>query len=117
MAKSLEAAAYRLCSRCFSNDGLRLSAEEIGLLDDRICSNCRATDGRKLTRDLIYLLAYRFFVWGTLHRTPYGAAPLVQFNEHHAPDLVAASPWPEEDMQLIERAVGIGFFRYGQDSG
>ena len=111
--KAWEVAAYRLCSRCFSNDGLRLSAEEIGLLDNSVCPNCRATDGRKLTRDLIYLLAYRFFVWGTLHRTPYGAAPLVQFNERHAPDLVAASPWPEEDMRLIERAVGIGFFRYG----
>ena len=111
--KAWEVAAYRLCSRCFSNDGLRLSAEEIGLLDNSVCPNCRATDGRKLTRYLIRLLAYRFFVWGTLHRTPYGAAPLVQFNERHAPDLVAASPWPEEDMRLIERAVGIGFFRYG----
>ena len=111
--KAWETAAYRLCSRCFSNEGLRLSAEETGLLDNSACTNCRATDGRKLTRDLIYLLAYRFFVWGTLHRTPYGAAPLVQFNDLHAPDLVAASPWPEEDMRVIERAVGIGFFRYG----
>ena len=111
--KAWEAEVYRLCSRCFSNDGLRLSAEEIGLLDNSVCPNCRATDGRKLTRYLIRLLSYRFFVWGTLHRTPYGAAPLVQFNERHAPDLVATSPWPEEDMRLIERAVGIGFFLYG----
>ena len=112
--KAWEAAAYRLCSQCFSNEGLRLSAEEIGLLDDRVCPNCRATDGRKLTKDLIDLLAYRFFVWGTLHWTPYGAAPLVQFNNRHPPDLVAASAlWPEEDMRIIERVAGIGFFLYG----
>ena len=111
--KAWEAAAYRLCSQCFSNEGLRLSAEEIGLLDDRTCPNCRTMDGRKLTRDLIEFLAYRFFVWGTLHRAPYGAAPLVQFNDLHEPDIVSVFPWPEEDMRLIERASGIRFFHYG----
>ena len=111
--KAREATAYRLCSRCFSNEGLRLSAEEIGLLDHSTCPNCRVIDGRKLTRDLIELLAHRFFVLGTLHRTPYGAASLVQFNKHHAPDLVFVSPWPEEDMRLIEGEAGIGFFHYG----
>lgn len=113
MAEAWVQAAYRLCSRCFSNEGLRLSAEEMGLIDSSICPNCRTTDGRKLTKDLINLLAYRFFVWGTLHRTLYGAAPLVRFNEHHTPDLAVASPWPSEDMRLIERTIGIGFYLYG----
>ncbi len=111
--KAWEQAAYRLCSRCFSNEGLRLSAEEIGLIDSSVCPSCRMSDGRKLTKDLINLLAHRFFVWGTLRRTLYGVSPLVKFNDRHTTDLAVTSPWPSEDMRLIEKTVGIGFFHYG----
>ena len=108
-----EAFAYRLCSRCFLNEGLRLSAEELGLIDNVSCPNCRSREGRKLTRDLIEILAYRFFVWGTLNRTEYGAAPLVQFNHVHEPDIECDPPWPQEDARAIEKAIDVGFFLYG----
>ena len=58
--KAKEEFAYRLCSRCFLNEGLRLSAEEIGLIDNVPCPSCRSKEGRKLTKDLIEFLAYRF---------------------------------------------------------
>lgn len=111
--KAREALAYRLCSRCFLNEGLRLSAEELGLIDNVPCPNCRSREGRKLTRDLIELLAYRFFVWGTLHRTEYGAAPIIQFNHKHKPDIECGPPWPQEDTRTIEKAIDVGFFHYG----
>ena len=108
-----EAIAYRLCSRCFSNEGLRLSAEELGLIDNVSCPNCRSREGRKLTRDLIDCLAFRFFVWGTLQRQKYGAAPSVRFNRDHDPDIACGPPWPQEDARMIEKAIDIGFFHYG----
>ena len=111
--KAQELAAYRLCSQCFSNEGLRLSAKEIGLLDNSACPNCHAMNGRKLTKDLITALAHRFFVWGTLQRSEYGAAPLVQFNDLHEPDLEVGDPWLKADMRLIEKMASVGFFLYG----
>lgn len=108
-----EAISYRLCSRCFSNEGLRLSAEEIGLIDNVSCPNCRSREGRKLTRNLIKYLAYRFFVWGTLQRMDYGAAPLVQFNRDHDSEIEFGPPWPQADVRMIEKAINIGFFHYG----
>ena len=48
--KAQELTAYRLCSQCFSDEGLRLSAEEIGLLDNSACPNCHAMNGQKLTK-------------------------------------------------------------------
>ena len=105
--------AYRLCSQCFLNEGLRLSAEELGLIDNVPCPNCRSKEGRKLTRDLIELLAYRFFVWGTLHRTEYGSAPLIQFDHNHEPDIEYGPPWPQGDTRTIEKAIDVGFFHYG----
>ena len=111
--KAQELTAYRLCSQCFSDEGLRLSAEEIGLLDNSACPNCHAMNGQKLTKDLIKVLAHRYFVWGTLQRMNYGAAPLVQFNDRHKPDLEASTLWPETDMRLIEKTASVGFFHYG----
>jgi len=95
------------------NEGLRLSAEELGLLDNVSCPNCRSKEGRKLTKDLIECLAYRFFVWGTLHRTEYGAAPLIRINRDRESDIECGPPWPQEDTRTIERALGVGFFHYG----
>jgi hypothetical protein len=61
---------------------------------------------------VIAALAHRFFVWGTLHRCEYGAAPRVQFNQHQTTS-IDTSPWFEEDIKLIGRTIGVGFFYYG----
>ena len=90
-----------------------MSAEEIGLIDNVSCPNCHSREGRKLTKDLVEYLAYRFFVWGTLQRMEYGAAPLVQFNHDHAPAIEYGPPWPQEDARTIEKAINIGLFHYG----
>jgi hypothetical protein len=103
---------YILCSQCFQNQGLRLDAEKIGMDDSAPCKNCGSRVGRKLNSPSIAALAHRFFVRGTFHVCDYGAAPIVQFNEHRATD-INMSPWFEADLHLIEKAIRVGFFYYG----
>ena len=101
-----------VCSDCFHDEGLRLDAKVIGTPDNNICPNCGSTNGSKLNRDMLASLAHRFFVWGSLAKTEYGAAPLVQFNEHQQTS-IKVSPWLEPDLRLIEKELSVGFFRYG----
>ena len=101
-----------LCSDCFRDQGLRLDAERIGVENGSTCPNCGSTSGRKLSAHLVGELAHRFFVWGTLQRCDYGAAPLVQFNQHQ-PTSISTSPWFQEDIRLLENTIGVGFFYYG----
>ncbi len=105
-------AEFRVCSGCFRDEGLRLDAQRIGIADSTACSNCGAITGRKLDADRLAALAHRFFVWGSLLRCDYGAAPLIQFNQHQQTSITVPS-WLEPDMRLIERTLGVGFFHYG----
>jgi len=100
------------CSNCFSDSGLRLDAERIGQDSSVPCPNCGAADSKKLPLAGVEALAHRFFVWGSMWRSRYGAAPLIQFNEHQKTSIDIAS-WLAPDVQLIERLLGVGFFHYG----
>lgn len=100
------------CSECFNDRGLKLDAEQIGIEGVSSCPNCGSTEGRKLPKLGLEALAHRFFVWGSLLRHEYGAAPLIQFNEHHS-TCIDISPWLKRDVELIETLIGIGFFHYG----
>ena len=90
------------CSACFSDRGLRLDAEQIGQKIDGRCPNCGAPDHKKLPLAGLQALAHRFFVWGSLLKMRYGAAPLVQFNEHQQTSIDVA-PWLAPDVRLFER--------------
>src|SRR5438094_4051774 len=98
---------YALCSNCFHDQGLRLDAECIGIEDSSACPKCGAITGRKLTSKTAAHLAHRFFVWGTIQRLDYGAAPMVQFNEHQSTS-IDSSPWFAPDLHLFEDVLGIG---------
>ena len=100
------------CSECFRDQGLRLDAQLVGTEASEVCPNCGSIAGRKLDTDRLATLAYRFFVWGSLLRFDYGAAPLIQFNEHQKTSIALPS-WLQTDAQLIARILGIGFFHYG----
>ncbi len=99
------------CSYCFTDRGLHLDAEQIGIEDSSLCPNCGSTVGRKLPQAGLETLAHRFFVWGCLVRREYGAAPLIQFNEHRTTS-INVSPWLKRDIELIEHLLGVGFFHY-----
>lgn len=100
------------CSACFSDRGLRLDAERLGVIDTGACSNCDAIKGKKLSEEALGALAHRFFVWGSLWRCKYGAAPLIQFNLSQE-TCIDVSPWLAPDVKLFERLLGVGFFHYG----
>ena len=100
------------CSNCFSDRGLRLDAERIGQDVSGTCPNCGANGFKKLPVLGVGALAHRFFVWGSMWRARFGAAPLIQFNEHQQTSIDVA-PWLGPDVKLIERLLGVGFFHYG----
>lgn len=114
IAKILPAARPVLCSNCFVDRGLQLDAVRVGIINALPCPHCGARDSKKLTRYHVRVLASNFFVRGSTHRTKYGAAPVLQFNEHHYPrGDYNAPPWLKEDVELIERNGRIGIFHYG----
>lgn len=100
------------CSSCFTDHGLRLDAERLGIENRSPCSNCGALDGRKLDLPRLEHLAHSFFVRGTFQRFDYGAAPAVVFNRSQTTS-IAVAPWLESDVRLLERKLGVGFFHYG----
>jgi hypothetical protein len=104
-----------LCSNCFSDEGLKLDAIQIGILSGENCPNCKSKDGRKLDKETLEQLADRFFVRGTTTKFYYGAAPLLQFNElqYNNNCNVQLPSWLHQDKTLIENALKIGFFHYG----
>ena len=103
---------FLACSRCFTDHGLHLDAEQIGVEATSPCPNCGSVAGHKLTEAALNSLAYRFFVWGSLLRCDYGAAPLIQFNEQRNTS-IKVSPWLTTDIKLLERLLRVGFFGYG----
>jgi len=103
---------FPLCSNCFKDEGLKLDSKKIGIKSKRICPNCKSKNGKKLDLGLIEALAHRFFVKGTLFRTDYGGAPLIQYNDRQKTSV----KFPErlqDDVKLFERSLNIGFFHYG----
>jgi hypothetical protein len=100
------------CSACFTDRGLQLDAEQIGVNDAAPCPNCGSTSGRKLPMARLEALAHRFFVWGSLLRCEYGAAPLIQFNKKQR-TCIDVSPWLKKDLELFQQLLGVGFFPYG----
>ena len=69
-------------------------------------------DGRKLGADRLATLAQHFFVWGSVHRFDYGAAPRIQFNDRRKTDMDMPGSL-SADASVFEDALGIGFFLYG----
>lgn len=101
-----------LCASCFTDQGLRLDASEIGYVHALACPNCGAVESKKLNRYSLLHLASRFFVRGSVSRSHYGCAPLIQFNERRETDYEAPA-WLKRDVALISEKARIGLFDYG----
>jgi hypothetical protein len=100
------------CSSCFKDQGLILDAYHLGDELEGNCPNCGSLDGKKLTKHVLGCLAYRFFDWGSFHRTDFGGAPVVVFNEHQTTS-VEFTRGLAQDVKLFEQILGVGFFYYG----
>jgi len=102
-----------LCSNCFKDQGLRLTAFNIGIDKNSLCPRCKTKNGRKLNKELVEKLAYSFFVRGTVHRAYFGSAPVIQFNEQwYENSSIDVLKWTKDDIKLIEDTLKIGFFYY-----
>ena len=89
-----------------------MDAWRLGVEDKTRCPNCGNSDGSMLSEKLLSQLAHRFFVWGSLHKCDFGAAPGIQFNEQQETS-IDVSPCLKNDVQLFEKHLGVGFFHYG----
>lgn len=102
-----------LCSNCFHDEGLRLSAAQLGQKDMSKCPNCGSKAGMKLSRKSVAVLTRQFFVWGTIQRSKYGGSPAVQFNKRQPTSSIYVARWLEPDLRIIEKTLQVGFFHYG----
>ena len=99
------------CSNCFANEGLRLDAAKLGWTDASRCPRCGTTSGQKLTRDRLITLGQHFFVWGSIRKFDYGAAPAIQFNDRRKTDIAMPKDL-SEDARVFEEILNAGFFAY-----
>jgi hypothetical protein len=95
-----EESCYVACSECFNDVGLKLDAKKIGTSNKDECPICHKDIGQKLSSLQLEHLAHRFFVWGSLHKYEYGAAPVVQFNQHQKTS-IDTSPWLKNDVKIF----------------
>ena len=84
----------------------------MGEEDSSPCRRCARKDGRKLTSGLLTALAQDFFVWGSVPKLDYGAAPRIQFNDRGDTDIELPGSL-STDAAVFEDALCIGFFPYG----
>lgn len=110
---SLDKSTVVACAECFENEGLRLAVATIGLACSSVCPGCGATGGSRLTKRALAGLDRSFFVHGPVHRTEFGGAPLISFNDRRPNDIEPGPGWPSRDATLFEEVLKIGFFWYG----
>lgn len=100
---------YLRCSECFTDEGLRVLALDIGQLSQVACPSCGGMNGRKLDRASLVNLAEKFFVRGTFVKANYGGSSVIDFSEGRVTD-VSFKEHLKKDVQIFEESLGIGFF-------
>lgn len=103
---------FVLCSSCFSNQGLRISAQKLGTKNNMRCKGCNKSKGYKLTKNILNDLAHQFFVMGSSIKSDYGGASRIQFNESQETSIICTDD-VDKDIKLFEKYLGVGFFHYG----
>ena len=101
-----------LCSSCFSDQGLKLVSERLGIGMNAPCPNCGSVEGIKLDLLASKLVIQKFFNTGTMRRTTYGGAPALVSNSQH-PTNIKLAPWSGRDLDLLSEKTGWGIFEYG----
>ena len=102
---------YPICSECFYNEGLKLLCQKFGLKSNEKCCNCQRDYGYKISKENLHEISWEYFVNGSYYQSEYGGSSLIMFNEYQETD-VDFGKYLKEDVPLIEKTLGIGFFYY-----
>nr|WP_315026345.1 RES family NAD+ phosphorylase [uncultured Chryseobacterium sp.] len=100
---------YILCSKCFFDEGLKLTCERFGKSNKIICPSCKKSEGHKISKADLEEVCWEFFINGTAFEAEFGGASLLSFNQFQKTE-VKFNFKLNNDIKLIEKELGIGFF-------
>lgn len=103
------------CSECFKDAAFKYMISLYGGLDNTTqCPHCGKYNGSKLDLTSLLYVMQLFFVNGTVHRTEYGGAPILQMNDCRAyEDIESISADLNDDCRLLYQMTGWCVFLYG----
>jgi hypothetical protein len=103
----------QLCTSCFEDEGLRLSAAALGIEIDALCPHCGSKDGLKLSDCRLKHLMARYFSSGSIVRREYGGYPSIVSNSLRKDEFAAAPAWVQNDLVLLNAKTGWNIIPYG----
>ena len=103
------------CSDCFKDAAFKYMISSYGVHDTTIqCPHCGKCSGSKVDLNSLLNVMHLFFVNGTVHRTEYGGAPVLQMNDCRAyEDIESISADLNDDCRLLYQMTGWCVFLYG----
>lgn len=101
-----------VCSNCFHDIGLKKEAEKIGKNDNTTCPFCKSTTGKKLNKDDVEELCDTFFVRGSFHKTMFGGASVLMFNNLGGSDNIKCIKTLKQDIKFLNTHFNINVFYY-----
>ncbi|MCH7964648.1 MAG: RES family NAD+ phosphorylase [Bacteroidetes bacterium] len=102
-----------LCSNCFSNEGLKITAEKIGDKSETACENCGSNDGLELSKEKLVELMQVFFSQGSVLQNIGGYAPVYKISDKKEMESVEFEEPLKSDYELLKQKTDLVVFHYG----
>lgn len=102
-----------VCSNCFKNEGLRLTAKTLGSVSDKVCDNCKTTDGTKLSDEQLLELMQQFFSHGSVPQNIGGYAPVYKISDNKEMESVDFEEPLKSDYEFLKGKTNQVVFHYG----
>lgn len=102
-----------VCSNCFKNEGLRLTAQTLGIISNEICDNCKTTDGAKLKDEQLLELMQLFFSHGSVPQNIGGYAPVYKISDNKEMESVNFEEPLKGDYEFLKEKTNLVVFHYG----
>ena len=102
-----------ICSNCFKNEGLKLTAQTIGTISNNICDNCKSTNGTKLKVEQMSELMQIFFSHGSVPQNIGGYAPVYKISYNVEMESVDFEEPLKSDYELLKKKTNQVVFNKG----
>src|SRR5574344_54571 len=94
---------YIACSECFTDEGIRTIAMELGIKSGTKCPNCKSRKGIKLNQGSVDDLMNSYFVNGSWNKCEYGGAAILEMNKYQKKGQIKKNPKNlNKDYKLLE---------------